>query len=33
VVFKSGETVVEKISVPEVEAREILEKLESVRLL
>ncbi len=33
VVFESGGTVVEKISVPEFEAREILEKLESARLL
>ncbi len=33
VVLESGETVVEKISVPEVEAREILEKLENAKLL
>ncbi len=31
--LESGETVVEKVSVPEVEAGEIIEKLETVRLL
>ena len=33
VVLESGKTVVEKISVPEVEAGEILEKLENAKLL
>ncbi len=33
VVLESVKTVVEKISVPEIEAKEILEKLENAKLL